>query len=101
MDTIKPLLNFPAALSQAVTPQAQTNSDKTVSFKDTLKEMLNEINNDQIDAKTSVQKYLNGEVQDVHEVMIAAEKASVSLELTIEIRNKLIDAYTQVMRMNG
>ncbi|MBN2008066.1 flagellar hook-basal body complex protein FliE [candidate division KSB1 bacterium] len=101
MNIIKPPLNFPGTALPQVTSQAKKDDDPTASFKDTLKQVMNEINDDQITAKESVQKFLNGEIEDVHEVMIAAEKASVALELTVEVRNKLIDAYTQVMRMSG
>lgn len=40
-----------------------------------------------------------GKVENIHEVMIAAEKASLSLELTMQVRNKVVEAYQEVMRM--
>lgn len=76
------------------------NTEKS-SFKDTLVGMLKDVNNDQFEAKQMVEKFLKGEVEDVHDVMIAGEKAGVSLQLTLAIRNKLVDAYTQIMRMQG
>jgi flagellar hook-basal body complex protein FliE len=42
---------------------------------------------------------VTGEVQDVHEVMIAAQKASLSLQMTVQVRNKVVEAYQEVMRM--
>ncbi|HWQ89482.1 MAG TPA: flagellar hook-basal body complex protein FliE [Desulfitobacteriaceae bacterium] len=40
-----------------------------------------------------------GQTEDIHTVMIALEKASLSLGLTVEVRNKVLDAYNQIMRM--
>lgn len=40
-----------------------------------------------------------GQTQDLHTVMVALEKANLSLGLTIEVRNKVLDAYNQIMRM--
>ena len=69
------------------------------SFGDVLKGMLNETNNLQSNANDIAQKFATGEISDVHEVMIAAEKAGVSFELVLEIRNKLVEAYQELMRM--
>jgi len=74
---------------------------KQMSFKETLTDVLNEVNDLQINAKESVEKFLSGEIEDVHQVMIEAEKASVGLELTLEVRNKILEAYREVMRMSG
>jgi len=45
------------------------------------------------------QRLISGDVTDVHQVMIAGEEASVAFELMMEIRNKLLEAYQEVMRM--
>ncbi|MGB3261796.1 flagellar hook-basal body complex protein FliE, partial [Paenisporosarcina sp.] len=42
---------------------------------------------------------VTGEVKDIHEVMIASQKASLSLQLTVQVRNKVVEAYQEVMRM--
>jgi flagellar hook-basal body complex protein FliE len=69
------------------------------SFGDIFKGMINETNQLQNDAADIAQKFATGEVADIHDVMIAAEKAGVSFELVLEIRNKLIEAYQELMRM--
>jgi flagellar hook-basal body complex protein FliE len=69
------------------------------SFGDVLKGMLNETNQLQTNANDIAQKFATGEISDIHEVMIAAEKAGVSFELVLEIRNKLVEAYQELMRM--
>ena len=76
-------------------------SDKTkeVSFDKTLKGFINEVDNAQKFAGESVEKLLTGEIKDIHDVMVAVEKAGTSFELMMEIRNKMIDAYREIMRM--
>jgi flagellar hook-basal body complex protein FliE len=72
---------------------------KDTSFGDRVKELLGDVNNLQLDAGNVADKFANGEIEDIHDVMIAAEKAGVGLELVLEVRNKLIDAYREISRM--
>lgn len=69
------------------------------TFEETLSGFLRNVNELQHDASTHVEKLLTGEIKDVHDVMVAVEKAGTSFELMMEIRNKMIDAYREVMRM--
>jgi len=73
------------------------NSDP--SFKDTLKEAIQQVNALQEEASETTQQFVTGEITDLHQVMIATEKARVALELMLEIRNKMVDAYQEIMRM--
>jgi flagellar hook-basal body complex protein FliE len=73
--------------------------NKGRNFQDTLKDYLNDVNNLIKDANVSVDKMARGEVKDIHEVMVAVEKASVGLEMVVEIRNKLLESYREIMRM--
>lgn len=72
---------------------------KTNGFLDTLKEKLNEVNDQQIEADNLTQKFIKGEEDDIHKVMLSAEEAKLSLELAVQIRNKLVDAYGEFNRM--
>lgn len=73
--------------------------ERSPSFKDLLGRFVGEVNRLQNDADRASQQLVAGETTDLHQVMIAVEKASLSLELTIEIRNKFIEAYRELMRM--
>ena len=42
---------------------------------------------------------VNGEIDQLHDVMIAAQKASLSMSLAVEVQSKVIDAYNEIMRM--
>ncbi|NOY77386.1 MAG: flagellar hook-basal body complex protein FliE [Calditrichaeota bacterium] len=68
------------------------------SFDNTLKGFIDEVNKLQLDAGESINKLAAGEINDVHDVMVAVEKASTSFELMMQIRNKILDAYREVMR---
>ena len=73
--------------------------DATVSFGDTLKGAVNDVNNLQLEANKAVDKMIDGQDIDLHDVMIAAEKAKTSFDLLMEIRNKAINAYQELMRI--
>jgi flagellar hook-basal body complex protein FliE len=72
---------------------------KKSNFLDTLKEKLNEVNDKQIEAENLTQKFIKGEEEDVHKVMLSTEEAKLSLELAVQIRNKLVEAYEEFNRM--
>ena len=68
-------------------------------FADRLQKVLGEVNDLQLEAGELAAKFAIGDIEDVHDVMVAAEKASVSFELVMEVRNKLVEAYREMMRM--
>jgi len=69
------------------------------SFANTLKDAIASVNNQQVQSDAMTNKLINGEDVDLHEVMITAQKASVTLNATMEVRNKAIEAYQEIMRM--
>ncbi|MBD8068303.1 flagellar hook-basal body complex protein FliE [Bacillus sp. PS06] len=76
-----------------------TSSEATQAFSTFLKDAINGVNQAQGASDAMTEKLVKGENVDLHEVMITAEKASVTLLTTIEIRNKVVEAYQEVMRM--
>jgi len=71
----------------------------TSSFSDVLSNTINDINKLQNDADTAISKLMVHETGSIHEAMIALEKASISFQTMMQVRNKIIDAYQEVMRM--
>lgn len=69
------------------------------SFGNFLKSAIGETNNNQIESDILTQKLITGENVELHEVMIAAQKASISLNATMEVRNKVVEAYQEIIRM--
>ena len=80
-------------------PKIDDNRSVYKTFGETMKTFAEDVNTLQNDSGKSIERFLTGEIEDVHDVMIAVEKASVSFELMMEIRNKMIEAYHEVMRM--
>ena len=68
-------------------------------FGDMLKDYINDVNSMQNEMDHSISKMATGEVKDLHQVMLAVEKADLSFRLMMEVRNKLIKAYEEVMKM--
>jgi flagellar hook-basal body complex protein FliE len=69
------------------------------SFKDTLQGFLSDVNSMQVKADESIEKMAAGEITDVHQVMSTVEEANVAFNMMMEIRNKVMDAYQEVMRI--
>lgn len=86
-------------------PQAQLSTagaaDTAANFGDTLKKALEEVSTVQEGAQDVVQAFLRGEPVELHQVMAATEEAGIALEMLIEIRNKLTDAYRTVINMQS
>src|SRR5260221_59467 len=74
-------------------------SNSSGSFSDMLGGMVTEINGKQIEAGDAVQGLLSGDKVSLHQAMIAMEEASVSFQLMVEVRNKLLESYQEIMRM--
>jgi flagellar hook-basal body complex protein FliE len=76
-------------------------ADKTVSrsdYGDIIKEAVSRIDGLEKNANKSVMDLLNGEAE-IHETMIALQKADVSMRLMLAVRNKAIEAYKEIMHM--
>ncbi|MBD3321483.1 MAG: flagellar hook-basal body complex protein FliE [Chitinivibrionales bacterium] len=77
----------------------QPPSGDVPSFKDTLKGVMKDVNDMQVKADKSIEKMVAGEITDVHQVMTAVQEANVAFNTMMEIRNKVMDAYQELMRM--
>ena len=75
----------------AATPQT--------SFASKLQEAINEVNDLQKNREEMVDGMVSGQATEVHDVMIAAKESQMAFELLLEIRNKLLESYQEVMRM--
>lgn len=90
-----PMVNETAKISTPV-----TSSEAQQTFANTLKDAISNVNEQQIQSDTMTQKLINGGDVELHEVMIASQKASITLNATMEVRNKAIEAYQEIMRMS-
>jgi len=69
------------------------------SFSDALMNAIEQVNNQQVAADVMNAKLASGQAPDLHTVMITSEKASVSMQMAMQIRNKAVEAYQEIMRM--
>lgn len=74
-------------------------NSSNINFSDILKNELDKVNDIQLSAEQATQDLLTGKATDIHQVLIATEEARLSLELAVQIRNKLVDAYQEISRM--
>lgn len=72
---------------------------KEVSFSNKFKEKLDEINELQFISEEKQIGFIKGEDVDIHEVMFAGQEAKLSLQFAVEVRNKIIEAYQEINRM--
>jgi flagellar hook-basal body complex protein FliE len=72
-----------------------------VSFGDTLKRFVNDVSASQVAASDLQQKFLRGEPVELHQMMAAGEEAGIALELMVELRNKVTEAYRTLINMQA
>ncbi|MCX8065053.1 MAG: flagellar hook-basal body complex protein FliE [Candidatus Hydrogenedentes bacterium] len=77
----------------------ELKADGEVSFKDVLLEAVSEVQRLQEEADTTIKQLVSGEIKDVSEVMIAVQRADTAFQTLMAVRNKVIAAYEEIMRM--
>ena len=75
------------------------NKDKTESFSNILKKSLDDVNNTQVKAYDAMNDIATGKVENLQEAVQAIEEAELSLKLGLEVKNKALGAYKQIMAM--
>ena len=99
MDAIRPILEriqFPAL---AGSPAKVGDSEEGGGFGGILKQAIAQVAGHQQQAEASMGSFLRGESEEVHKVALDAQRAELSLEMFLQMRNKVVQAYQEVMRM--
>ena len=86
------------ALSLKPSQKISANTSTDTNFADVLKKSINDLNESQKDAQTAMSDIATGEVKNLHQAAIAIDKAEVNMKLMLEIRNKAISAYKEILR---
>ncbi len=89
-----------AKLSPTAPPQIPDQTQPVGSFQNLLSGFVNEVSQKQFAAGEAVNGLLSGKNVSLHQTMISMEEASVSFQLMVEVRNKLLDSYQELMRMS-
>ena len=80
-------------------PGVEQTKPAETSFGDAIKNAVSNVNDAQQTADTIATKLAAGDAVEVHQAMIAMQKASMALQFSIQVRNKVIEAYQEIMRM--
>jgi len=88
---------FPSAPTSPVAPSGPSNQQGT--FGNTLKSAMQQVDQLDRDSQGQVTELLQGDRQDIHNVMIAVEKADIAFELMMQVRNKIVNAYQEVSKL--
>jgi len=89
----------PGLIEQAQKGKALDPAVNKSEFTDLFNNLINSVNDLQLDAGKVQELLATGDAADLHQVMIAAEEAGIAMDLMLEIRNKLVDAYKTLMQM--
>ena len=80
-------------------PGLEGTSESGQSFGAFLQESISKVNSLQQEANVSMEKLASGEGQNLHETLLAVEKAEISFKMMNQIRTKVLDAYREIMKM--
>ena len=75
-------------------------AEAQAGFGDFLKTAIESVNEYSKASDIATEKLINGGNIELHDVMIASQKSSITLNATLEIRNKVVEAYQEIMRMS-
>ena len=92
------LSNFQKA-EQAIKGASAAGTEKAGPFADTLKHYLAKVNDVQMEKNAMIESFASGETQNVHELMISLQKAGLAMSMTAAMRNKVLEAYRELARM--
>lgn len=87
------------APGQGVAPSQPQTTEDGKTFQDVLTDFVKQVDQSQQQYDDAIRAVERGEVDNLHRVMIAQNQAQLSLKLAVEVRNKLVDAYRDVNRM--
>jgi flagellar hook-basal body complex protein FliE len=98
MATFNPIGQIlPDSLSEISHNKVNKNTSSQ-NFGDVLKETLNSVNKTQHDAEKASIDLATGEIKDIHQAALAINKAELNLKMVLEVRNKAISAYKEILR---
>ena len=86
-------------LQPVISEPVKTAQKGSISFDTAIKDALKEVSEVQDNADKAIEDFSKGNVQDIHTVVLAMEKADMSMQTLLQVRTKLLNAYNTVMNM--
>lgn len=93
---LKPTIGIPETILK---PAIETEKTTKIDFGNFLQNAIKALNDTQITANEAMAKLAAGENIDLHNVMLATEKAALTLQFALQLKNKITEAYQEIMRM--
>jgi flagellar hook-basal body complex protein FliE len=91
---------------ESISRQLRTEADVTAAgagkkqdFGELVKEFAADVNDLQFQSADAVNRFVTGEATDVHQVMVAVQQAGIAMDLMLEIRNRTLEGYQELIRM--
>lgn len=98
--TLSPSLIQNAGKSFNISKPVEKTGDKSSSsFGELLTRSIEEVNSQQVDSEVKVSEFLAGRDNGIHQTMLSMEKADISMRLLVKVRNKAVEAYREIMRL--
>ncbi|HEV8690104.1 MAG TPA: flagellar hook-basal body complex protein FliE [Ideonella sp.] len=94
-----PAIDPVAAAMPSVAQTAATNATPGAGFGQLVTQGLEQVNNSLLDSQVDMQRLAAGEVGNLHQVMLRMEQSRLSFQLMLQVRNRLLESYQDVMRM--
>jgi flagellar hook-basal body complex protein FliE len=92
---------LPGKIQSNMPSNNEKNSKDDSSFNDILTKSLKEVNSAQIKSINALNSLVAGKTENIHETMIQIQKASISFQRMMKVRNKLVDAYNEIIKMRS
>jgi flagellar hook-basal body complex protein FliE len=92
-------LSIPPITAPSVSAPSSTQSPSGGAFQSAFADAVSKVESFQQNAASSVDRFLSGEGEELHHVAIATQQAELSFQLFMQVRNKVVTAYNQVMQM--
>ena len=101
LDFMKIAAISPNKTVSSISEEADAPRGTGLSFEELLESSMKSVNDLQQDSDKMVNRLATGDVDDISEVVLSAQRAEFALRMIIEVRNKLVDAYQQLGRMQA
>ena len=92
---ISPILPVSPLQTDSIAPAGGTGSE----FQNVLTSAINQVEGSRSDAAASVNQFLSGEGGDLHSTILASQRADLEFEMFMQVRNKVVQAYQEIMKM--
>ena len=88
-----------SSATQLTAPADEPNRAGAARFEGVVSKFLGEVNDQQLQADVAIKDLATGEADNIHDVVLTAVKADLSVRMLLEIRNQLVSSYQEIMRM--